>query len=113
MQKKLVFLKTDDDFAQFRRSKQVSSKNLRLRVRFNTNQNLTRFGFIVPKKVLSKVTDRNVVKRRLKVIFQKHLESIRPADLLLFPGKSSLKVNFKDLELEVINLFISARIWKS
>ena len=112
MQTKLVFLKTDEDFEQFRRSKLFSSSNLRMRVRYNTNQNLIRFGFIVPKKVLSKVTDRNVVKRRLKTIFQKHLKNIKPADLLCFPQKSALKTKFQDLESEIIKLLSAARLWK-
>ncbi len=112
MQKKLVFLKTDEDFAQFRRSQQVSSKNLRLRIRFNTNQNMIRFGFIVPKKTLAKAADRNLMKRRLKAIFQKHLSHIKPSDILCFPQKSSLNLKFKDLEEEVLNILQKGRIWK-
>ena len=112
MTSKLVFLKTDSDFANFKRSKSVSSKNLRLRVHYNTNQNSPRFGFIIPKKVLIKVTDRNKVKRRLKSILQKNISAIRPGDELWFPQKTSLKLKFAELEQEAINLIKAARLWK-
>ncbi len=110
--KKLVFLNTDQDFTQFRQSKSVSSKNLRLRLRYNTNQNTPRFGFIIPKKILAKVTDRNKVKRRLKSLLLKHVLSIRPADYLFFPQKSALKTSFNDLDQEFVELFVKARLWK-
>lgn len=109
----LVFLKTDDDFDQFRRSKLVNSKNFRLRVRFNTNQNEPRFGFIVPKKVLNNVVDRNKVKRRFKTVLQKHLHSIKPADYLWFPNKTLVKLLFNDFEAEVVESFKTLRLWKS
>jgi ribonuclease P protein component len=112
MTKSLVFLQSQDDFDQFRRSKLYTSASLKLRVRFNTNQNIARFGFIIPKKVLIKVTDRNKVKRRLKNILQRNLIHIRPADFLFFPGKTALKVTFGDLESELLNIFKLAKVWK-
>jgi ribonuclease P protein component len=113
MTAKLVFLQSDEDFDQFRRSKLITSPNLRVRVRFNTNQNTPRFGFIIPKKVLPKVTDRNKVKRRLKNFLGKNIVKMAAADYLFFPGKTSLKQKYQDLEQEIITLFKQARLWKS
>jgi ribonuclease P protein component len=112
MTNSLVFLQSQEDFDQFRRSKLYTSASIKLRVRFNTNQNIARFGFIIPKKVLIKVTDRNKVKRRLKNSLQKNVNHIRPADFLFFPGKAALKATFKDLESELLNIFKQARVWK-
>jgi ribonuclease P protein component len=113
MSNKLVFLKTDEDFANFRRSRLATSRNLKLRVHFNTNQNTIRFGFIIPKKALAKASDRNKLKRRLKSLMEKHLSSLKKADLLWLPQKSALKIPFRDLEDEAVALFKTARIWNS
>lgn len=112
MANKLVFLKTDQDFAQFRQSKQVTSKNFRLRFRYNTNQNIPRFGFIISKKVLSRVTERNRIKRRLKNILQNNFGAIKPVDYLVFPQKSALKLGFVEISAEFIDLFKKAKLWK-
>jgi ribonuclease P protein component len=113
MSNKLVFLKTDQDFANFRRSRLVASRNLKLRVHLNTNQNTTRFGFIIPKKALAKAADRNKLKRRLKGLMHKHHSHLKNADLLWLPQKSALKIGFSELEQEALVLFKSARIWNS
>jgi ribonuclease P protein component len=113
MPKKLVFLQSDEDFDQFRRSKLFSSAALKLRVRFNANQNTPRFGFIIPKKVLAKVTDRNKIKRRMKSLIHSNIGMIKPADFLFFPGKPALKKTYAELEKETINLLAQARLWKA
>jgi ribonuclease P protein component len=111
MTKKLVFLKTEEDFRFFGRSKTLQAKNLRIKVRFNTNQNTSRFGFIISKKTLPNVTDRNKVKRRLKSIVQKHLNNIKPADYLLFPTRTSIKLRFPELENEFLEVLASLKTW--
>jgi len=110
--KKLVFLQTDKDFSQFRQSKITSSPSLKLRYRYNTNQNFPRFGFIIPKKILPNVTDRNRIRRRIRSLLDKHINHIRPADFLFFPLKNSLKLKFEDFEKEFTSLFEKARLWK-
>lgn len=112
MPKTLVFLKTDEDFSEFKKSRGLVSPNFRLRWRYSQNQNHPRFGFIVPKKVMKNVTDRNLVKRRVKSILSKHLAQIYPVDILFFPKPGSIKVSFKDLEQEVLENFRKAKIIK-
>ena len=105
-------LKTEADFGKFRSSRPFQGSTLKIRIVSSINQNIPRFGFIVPKKVLPKVTDRNVVKRRLKAILTKHHSHIKSVDVLFFPGKTALKKKFVDLEKEALELFKRANLWK-
>jgi len=109
---KLQFLKTDQDFAAFKSSKLFTGKFLKIRVRYLSNQNPTRFGFIVPKKVLPRVVDRNLVKRRIKSLLQKMSAQIKPVEVLFFPDKQSSKQSFQKLSEEVTELFTKANLWK-
>ena len=109
---KLKFLKTDRDFASFKASKLFTGKFLKIRVRYQPHQNPTRFGFIVPKKVLPKVVDRNLIKRRIKSILIASLDQLRPVEILFFPEKQSVKQTFSQLSEEVKDLFTKAKLWK-
>ncbi len=110
---KLILLKKDADFAAFRKSKSYNSELLRIRVHFQANQNVPRFGFIVPKKTINKATDRNLLRRRLKTLLLKASPNLHPVDILLFPGKKLIEK--KPIELQEIlgKLFTQARLWKS
>ncbi len=110
---KLIILKKEAEFAAFRTSRPYQGQTLKIRVKPLVNQSGPRFGFIVPKKVLPKSTARNLVKRRLKSILQKHLSNIRPAAVLFFPSTRTLKLNFIELDKEAVQLFNRANIWKS
>ncbi|MDP4000987.1 MAG: ribonuclease P protein component [bacterium] len=112
MGKKLVILKQENDFKQFRSSKSFSDSNLRIRIR-SANQNTPRFGFIVPKKTVPKAADRNKIKRRIKNILQKNLQSMKSADVLIFPNATTGRKKFIELESQIINLLKKARIWIS
>jgi ribonuclease P protein component len=110
---KMEWLKTQQDFESFRASKAYQTTLLKLRVHWSRNQNVTRFGFIIPKKVLPKVVDRNKLKRRLKTILLKFGPKTKPADVLLFPSNRALKLTFVQLEKEMELIFTQARLWKS
>jgi ribonuclease P protein component len=109
---KLILLKNEKDFAPARFKKSFSSPNLRIRLAFS-RQNITRFGFIIPKKVVPLASDRNKIKRRLKAIAQKCAPFLLAADILMFPQKNSLKQPFEKLQAEVINDFKRLYLWKS
>ncbi len=108
----LVFLKTQQDFESFRASKSFQSAFLRIRVRTAQNQNSPRFGFIIPKKVLPKAADRNLLKRRMKVVLLKACPRLKATDVLFFPKSALLKKKFADLEKEIELIFTQARLWK-
>jgi len=108
---KLVTLQSERDFAHHKFKKSLSSPALRVRVA-QSPLAFPRFGFIIPKKVMPKVTDRNKVKRRIKSIVAKNLDHIKPADVLLFPQKNSLKLYFLDLQTELLTDLKKLGLWK-
>lgn len=108
----LEFLKTDRDFKNFKKSKSYSSKFLKIRVHYSLNQNIPRFGFIISKKTLPKVVDRNKVKRRIKAFLARRVAKIMPADILFFPQASALKQPFAQVSSEIEGLFTQAKLWK-
>ena len=112
MPKKLVFLKTEQDFSNFKKSRSMVSANFRFRWHKLQNQNIPRFGFIIPKKTVKKVTDRNLIKRRVKAVLTKNLASLQPVDILFFPKPGSIKLRFQDLEQELLSFFKKAGIYE-
>ncbi len=108
----LHLLKTEQDFSQFRQSKLYQSPLLRIRVNSAKNQNFPRFGFIIPKKTLPRVVDRNLVKRRIKTLLLKNQGKLKPVNILFFPNAGLLKKKFSDVSVELENLFSKAKIWK-
>lgn len=108
----LVLLKTDKDFAGLRGSKSLNTAFLKLRWSSFSRQNFPRFGFIIPKKEVAKVTDRNKIKRRLKAILIKHSKDLSTTDILIFPKKQMIKMPFAALEQEMVKIFKSARLWR-
>jgi ribonuclease P protein component len=108
----LKFLKNDEDFAAFRQSKSFQSKFLKIRVRYTLSQNVPRFGFIVPKKVVPKVVDRNKMKRRIKSVLAANSAKLKGADIIFYPQKALLKIDFPTLTAEVKDLFTKSKLWK-
>jgi ribonuclease P protein component len=110
---KLILLKKDADFAAFRKSKSYNSELLRIRVHFQANQNVPRFGFIVPKKAVAKAADRNLLRRRIKALLTKAAPNMHPVDILIFPTKGLVKKKPMELQEILGKLFTQARLWKS
>src|SRR4051812_44773596 len=106
----LKFLKTDQDFAAFRTGKSFQGKLLKIRVRHNLNQNGPRFGFIVPKKTVPHVVDRNKIKRRIKSLLTQDVNRLKNSDIIFYPQKQLLKVPFSDLKLQLEELFTKAKL---
>jgi ribonuclease P protein component len=95
-----------------RSGKSFQNLGLKIRVRFRSDQNTPRFGFIVPKKVIPKVVDRNLIKRRLKSILLKYQAKLRPADIIFYPQKDLLKKQYVRLETDLKQLLGTAKLWK-
>ena len=112
MKQGINLIKQDRDFKRLVRGKSLSSVHIRVRWMEKPGQNLPRFGFIVSKKTLPKVVDRNKLKRRMKAITLKHQKEFSPADMIFFPKASALKLSFKRLEQEMLELIRSARLCK-
>lgn len=109
---KLSLLKSEADFAAFRKSKTFSSNLLKIRVHFRPNQNFPRFGFIISKKTLPKAVHRNLLKRRLKAALVKRANRIYPVDLLFLPAKGLMLKKFQEAEEVLEKLLTQAKLWK-
>lgn len=109
---KLILLKQEKDFSHQRFRKTQSSPSFRIRIAI-LSQNNPRFGFIIPKKLLPKVTDRNKLKRRVKSILFKNLNSIKPLDILIFPQRKALGRTYQQLEAELIEDLKKLNLWNS
>lgn len=82
----------------------ASSKNLLIKTLPNQLGH-SRFGFIVNLKVDKRAVVRNLLKRRLREIVKKQLKKINsPADFLTLALPPAKKLDYHDLEKEVIDL---------
>ena len=80
---------------------------------FATNRTVSRFGFVVSKKVSNKTTVRNLVKRRLRYAIAKHLRAIKPGFDCVFLAKPKLaREDYAVLEREVLALLSRADLFK-
>ncbi len=91
-------LKSDKDFKNVFKNGQIS-ENQFFRVKFLKNQkNFSRFGFIISAKLLRKAVQRNILKRRLRVICRSLLQDLKPNfDIVIWPKKNSAPLNYRDL----------------
>lgn len=108
---KLQTLKKAADFNQFRNTSLYSSPNFKLRFILK-NQDCVRFGFIIPNRIVGRVVDRNLIKRRVKQILTQNQNYLYAADILLFPQASSRTVKFSQLKQELTTLLKKVRLWK-
>ena len=105
MLKEVNRLKSDKDFKNvFRNGKILENKFFR--VKFLKNQkNFSRFGFIISAKLLKKAVQRNVLKRRLRVICGSLLKDLDSNfDIVIWPKINCTSLKFKDLNNYVRDL---------
>lgn len=110
---KLSLLKSEEDFAAFRKSKSYSSEFLKIRVHFRPNQNFPRFGFIISKKTVPLAANRNLLKRRLKTLLGKRFLKLYPVDVIFLPSRGLLKKKPQEVEEILDKLLKASRLWKS
>ncbi|MDD2625270.1 MAG: ribonuclease P protein component [Tenericutes bacterium] len=69
----------------------------------NNNNNIYRIGVSVPKKI-GKAVIRNKLKRQVKNILDYNKEKIKTYDYIIMLRKSSLDIEYKEKEQELIKL---------
>jgi len=75
------------------------------------NEKDTRFAFVVPSKTAKKAVDRNKLKRRARYITAKLLPFIKTGvAVIVFFKKGAEKLNFKELEKEIGDIYRKAGI---
>lgn len=95
-------LQKDRDFKLvFENGKTVNSKFLFFKFKKN-DLPISRFGFIIGKKISKKSTIRNTIKRKLREIIRKKINNIKPGfDIMIGAKTEILGKTYQELEQEV------------
>jgi|SRR3989344_5476378 len=111
MLSKVFRLTQEKEFsAVYRRGQRTSGNFLRLQV-LRTNQNATRFGFVVSKKDLPKATARNRFKRILRAETRRLMIQIKTGYDVIIQGRASSKTaSPSDLRMEFTKLLNRAKL---
>jgi ribonuclease P protein component len=106
-------LRTKADFAHlFKKGQIFHSKGISAKVGQN-KLGLTRLGFVISTKVHKKAVRRNKVRRRLRTIFGRRLEVLKPGlDIAILARKEVLEMGFKELEAAAERLIQKAELEK-
>lgn len=104
LKKQNRLLKTKDFNLVFQKGRFVSNHFFLLKYTFNS-LGLNRFGFVVSGKVSNKAVVRNKIKRRLREIVKKEINSIPPGyDVVIITKKTAIRLDFKDFKKAVMEL---------
>lgn len=97
----------------FSRKKNISSSFFSLSF-CNTKQPLlSRFSFVISKKIAGKATARNILKRRGYAFLQKNKEKIQPSFAVIFFLKKGVeKLSPKDFHVEMVLLLKKIGVWE-
>lgn len=116
-------LKRSRDFqAVYKRRSSWASPHLVLYIRLRTprEEETSRLGFVISKKIAKRAHDRNRLKRRLREISRHYLlpSAIRPYDALVVARTAAPAVDFTALTGELLGLarqagLIPSEAWKS
>jgi ribonuclease P protein component len=112
MLRKKYCLKKKKDFERvFKQGKGFRQDFLFLKTLKNDLEN-SRIGIVVSKKVSSKATERNLIKRRLREIIRKKLpEMNNNEDIIIITQKGiNKKTSFENIEQVVDKLLLKAKI---
>lgn len=98
-------LQKDKDFELvFKKGRIVSNEFLFLKL-IKNNLAVSRFGFIISKKISKNATVRNKIKRRLREIIRKELAKIKQRfDIVIGVKAEILDKNYQETEKEVKSL---------
>ena len=99
-------LQKDKEFESvFMRGKASSGKFLFLKLKRN-NLQISRFGFIIGKKISKKATVRNKIKRQLREIVRKNLNNIKSGfDVVVVTKPGIITKNYQEIKNDLENLF--------
>lgn len=102
-------LTKDQDFQKVMSKGRYAYSSL-LTLKYLPNQRATsRIGFVVSTKIDKRAVVRNLLKRRCREIIRLGLGAIRPGyDIVLVPKKATVDLDYKNLELEVQEVFYKA-----
>lgn len=118
MLKKINRINQEKDFDRFfglnfkqARGLNLSTPNLIMKL-LRSDLKKSRFGFVVPNKIDKRATVRNRIKRQMREIVRLNLPKIKlTVDGLILVKPGIKKLDYKQIEKEIVELFLKARIF--
>lgn len=108
--KKYRLLKKKDFENVFEKGKFINDKFLYFKI-IQNNQENSRFGIIVSKKITKKAVNRNKIKKRIRSIIKKNIPFIKKGiDLIIIPKKEINEKSFIQIQESISQLLIKAKI---
>jgi len=106
-------LQKDKDFdLVFKKGKNLGSEFLFLKLRKNGLE-ISRFGFILSKKISKNATVRNKIKRRLREIIRKKLNDIKPGfDVVIGTKIGVIDKSYPEMKRQVEELLKKSKLIK-
>ncbi len=96
----------------FKNGKAFSAGFLFLKLKKN-NLQVSRFGFIVGKRISKKAAIRNKIKRRLREIIRKNLDNIKSEfDIVIWVKPVIADKNYQEIEQDIKELLKKSRLIK-
>lgn len=96
--------KSKDIEMVFKRGKTLNGKLLFLKLKKNDLE-ISRFGFIIGKKISNKAVIRNRLKRQLREIVGKNLSDIKPGfDVIVVAKPEIINKNYQEIKNDLENL---------
>jgi ribonuclease P protein component len=109
---KLVLIKSKRDYEKNRYNKRFFGRYLKININPNSKTLTPRFGFIIPKKILPKVVDRNKIKRRIKYFLTQKASQVLPFDMIFFVKPEIIKAKYSEIAQDIKEVFNKAQLWK-
>lgn len=118
MLKKINRINQKKDFDRFfglnfkkARGLNLSAPNLIMKL-LRSEAKAPRFGFIIPNKIDKRSTVRNKIKRQMREIVRFNLPKIKVSvDGLILAKPGIKKLAYRQIEKEIVELFLKARIF--
>ena len=105
-------LKKNKDFKlTFKKGEALDGKFLFLKLGIN-NLEISRFGFVIGKKISRKSTVRNKIKRRLREVIKKRLDNIKPGfDVIIVAKEEVVDKDYAKIKEELEGLLKKAGLY--
>ena len=70
----------------------------------------TQIGFIVSRKISLRAVDRNRIRRRLAEAIRSHLNSLKPAKIIILAKKNAQEANFAEIERSLAKMLRQGKL---
>jgi len=95
-------LKKKKDFEKVFKKGKTIKQDLFVFKYIENNQDSPRIGIIISKKVCSRASERNLIKRRIREIIKKEIDQLKNLDIIIIAlSKISKDIPFTELEQEI------------